>query len=65
MCPSGSFLLSLTTRPYKPRAAICFTGHRHSHTVVGAGWVAAGLLQKLGGIGHQDVRREEEPSEQV
>lgn len=33
--------------------------------MVGAGWVTAGQLQELGGIGHQDFGRQEVPSEQV
>lgn len=33
--------------------------------MVSAGWITAGLLQELGGVGHQDFGREEVPGEQV
>lgn len=47
------------------RSGISVLQDTSSLTMVGAGWITAGQLQELGGIGHQDFGRQEVPSEQV
>lgn len=47
------------------RSGIFALQDTNSLTVVAAGWITAGQLQELGGIGHEDFRRQEVPSEQV
>lgn len=47
------------------RSGIFTLQNTNSLTVVGAGWITAGHLQELGGIGHQDFGRQEVPSEQI
>lgn len=47
------------------RSGIFALQDTNSLTVVAAGWITAGQLQELGGIGHEGFGRQEVASEQV